>query len=625
MLVLSAARGRAAVAAVLVLAAMPVEAQRRNQEFTQQSVLVANFWVRGRDGKLPSTARNDLRLGKDVGDWMRNRLEDLVNKRETKVIDGFDVREAIVRAGYAADFPFDLEELRQQGEQFRTDEILRGVATRLPNDGLRLDAELVLYRDIRMRQPIEPVVGTSFDRAVEELAKRVNAARAQLKFQRRCENSLRDGQGQRAIQHAREGIAQYQRGALARTCLMWALRATGAPSQQVLAEAEAVLEIDSVSPHAIETAAVSLDSLRRRDEAATMWLRLYATDTTDLELAERVVWSMAEHGNSRRAEPLIVKLSDAAPDNMRLMRQKWRVANDNRNWKLAVDAGEKLLVGDPEAPKDSIFIVRLATAYRANGQTFKAMETVSRGVASFPGDGRLYALYTQFVKEETDSVLPRGIALFPDNAALLALNAKELRAKGQLAEALEASKKAVELDSTITQGRLLVAQAELELGRPDSALVTLWRAVAAGEDRNALAAFALSKGNVLLRAANGTDKRADYQLSMRFLALADSLKPTPQTKFVLGAAALKVAQTALTEAAAITVKEESCAMSRLGYETIPIARASLEAGVDVSPDATKQFIEYLDQIAPYADKQVTTCAAAATSAPATATAPAKAP
>ena len=92
MLVLSAARGRAAVAALLVLAAMPVEAQRRNQEFTQQSVLVANFWVRGRDGKLPSTARNDLRLGKDVGDWMRNRVEDLVKKRETKVIDGFDVR-----------------------------------------------------------------------------------------------------------------------------------------------------------------------------------------------------------------------------------------------------------------------------------------------------------------------------------------------------------------------------------------------------------------------------------------------------------------------------------------------------------------------------------------------------
>src|SRR5688500_6621941 len=107
----SSARCRAAFLAILgILAATPADAQRRNQEFTQQSILVSNFWVRGRDGKLPSLAKNDLKLGKEVGDWMRNRLGDLVNKRETKVVDGFDVREAIVRSGFAADFPFSVAE-----------------------------------------------------------------------------------------------------------------------------------------------------------------------------------------------------------------------------------------------------------------------------------------------------------------------------------------------------------------------------------------------------------------------------------------------------------------------------------------------------------------------------------
>ena len=359
-------------------------------------------------------------------------------------------------------------------------------------------------------------------------------------------------------------------------------------------------------------AAPALFSLMRRDAAATVWLRLYATDTANLDLAERIVWSMAEGGNSRRAEPLIVKLSDANPHHMRLLRQLWRVANDNRNWPLAIRAGERLLENDPEAVADSIFHQRLASAYRANGQMFKAMELVARGVTRFPGDPRLYAIYTQFVKEETDSVLPRGLARFPDNAALLALNAKELRERGQLTEALDASKRAVELDSTLAQGRLLIAQAEMELGRPDSALVTLSRAVAAGEDRNAVAQFALSKGNALLRAANGTEIRADFQLAMRFLALADTLKPTPQTKFVLGAAALKVAQTALTDAPKLVSKDESCAVSRVGYESIPLARSSLEGGVEVSAEATKQFLEYLDQLAPYADKQIAAFCAAAT-------------
>jgi tetratricopeptide (TPR) repeat protein len=578
-------------------------AQRRpGPEFTQQSILVGNFWVTGKE--TPSQTKNDLKLGREVGDWVRKRLSQLVNKRETTVIDGYDIREALTRASFSPDASFSIEGLRQQGTSFRTDEIVWGVVTRLPDGALRMDANLVLYRDVRMRQPIPSVTSRSFDRAVNELATRINAARVQLRFQRRCENALRDGKGTQAIQHAREGIAAYPAGALARTCLVWALRATGAPAATLLAESEQLLALDSLAPHGLESAAIALDTLKRRNEAADMWLRLLATDSTNVQLMERVVWAMAEGGNSRRAEPLIVRLSDAYPDNMRLMRQKWRIANDNRNWPLAVSSGEKLLAQDVEALTDSIFFLRLATAYRANGQPFKSMELVSRGVAAFPRDGRLYALYTQFVKEEADTVIPRGLALHPNNAALLALSAKELRTKGMLAEALDASKKAVELDSTIAQGRLLVAQAEMELGRPDSALGTLWRAVAAGEDRNTIAQFALSKGNVLFRAANGTERRGDFQLAMAFLVLADSLKSTPQTKFLLGAVALKVAQTALTEAPKIATREESCAVSRMGLDTIPIARSNLEAGVDIAPDAVKQFLGYLDEITPFANKQI---------------------
>lgn len=598
---------RCGAAALLLLALLPpaARAQRRQPlEFTQQSILVSNFWVTGAGGVTPSRARNDLRLGREVGDWVRKRLEDLVNRRETKVVPGFDLRESVIRAGFSADDPFTIGELRQQGEEFRTDEIVTGVAARLPNGLYRLEAEVVLYRDIRMRQPIPAVTANSFDRAVDQLARRINEARVQLRYQRRCENALREAKGQRAIEAAREGIALYPQGALVRTCLVWALRGTGAPAAQVLDEAEAVLRIDPRAAHALEAAAISLDSLRRRDNAADMWLRLHATDSTNMELAERVVVALAEGGNSRRAEPLIVRLSDAQPENLRLLRQKWRVASDNRSWPLAIAAGEKLLSSDADAVKDSIFFLRLATAYRANGQMFKAMEIVARGVASFPGDPRMYGLYTQFVKSESDSVLPRGLALFPNNAALLALNAREQRARGQLAEALESSRKAVELDSTIAQGRLLVAQAEMELGRPDSALQTLSRAVAGGEDTTAVAQFALSKGNILLRAANGTESRADFQLAMRFLAFADSLQPTPQTKFVLGAAALKVAQTALTDAPKITAREESCAMSRVGQDAIPLARASLEAAQEIAGDAARQFLEYLDQLVPFADRQI---------------------
>jgi hypothetical protein len=209
-------------------------------------------------------------------------------------------------------------------------------------------------------------------------------------------------------------------------------------------------------------------------------------------------------------------MSERHPDNLRLVRQLWRVANDNRSWKLVVSSGERLLKDDSAASADSTFFLKLATAYRANQQPFKAVETIARGATLFPADPKLYAFYTQFVKEEADSVLPRGLALFPNSAALLALNAKELRTKGRVEESLDASKRAIALDSTLAQGRLMIAQAEMELGRPDSALATAHQAVAAGENVNDVAIFVLSKGNALFRAANGTKARGDFLLAMKF-------------------------------------------------------------------------------------------------------------
>lgn len=393
-------RNRAARCGVAVLASLLAltgrgEAQRKQPlEFTQQGVLVANFWVVG-DRQTPSTVRNDLQFGRRVGDAVRDRLGRLVNKREARIIPSREIRESLIRSAYSADTTLSLDELRQQGDIFRTDEILMGRATRLANGGLRVDAQLILWRDPRLRQPIPAVSAIDFERAVDQLAARIHESRTQLRYQRRCENSLRMGQGAQAVRSAREGIAAYPGGALVRTCLVWALRAIGAPATDVLTEARAILNIDAGAPHALEAAAVSLDLLKHREEAADMWLRLAATDASNLELTERVVWSMAEGGNSRPAEPLIVRVSDQYPDNLRLVRQKWRVANDNRSWPLAITAGEKLLASDPDAARDSVFFLRLATAYRANLQTFKAVETVARGVSSFPHDARLYALYTQ--------------------------------------------------------------------------------------------------------------------------------------------------------------------------------------------------------------------------------------
>jgi len=577
-----------------IVSTVPTAAQKKAPEFTRQGLLITTFVPRG-------TA--DLGFGRKAADEVRGRVSKLSNKREVDVISGGDIGWQLTRAGMPEDTLLDEQTIRTLGRLMRADEYVIGTVERAPGR-VRLSGRLVLMRDRRMAEPLPPATGQDVGLAADQFGRALAAARNELIPQRRCENALRDMQPERALQFAREAVAAYPAGVLAHVCLTWALRATGAPSAEVLTAAKEVLAGDSLNPHGLENAAIALDSLRRRDESATYWLRLAATDTADLELTQRVVLAMVFGGSARRAEPLVVRAADAHPDSIGLRRLAWRVTYENRHWPAAIKQGEALMAADSATTKDSVFTLRLASAYRANGETYKAISLAARGVVAFPGDVKLYTLYTQFVKSEADSVVPRGIALFPRSAELLAMQAKDLRARGQLAEALAASRQALAVDSTLDRGELMIAQGEIELGRPDSALVALRRALVRGEDTALIAQFALGRGNALLKAANGTKTRDDFQLAMRFLALADTLRRTPQSAFLLGVAAYSITQSALSDAPKMTEKTQSCELSHLGAETLPVARAGLEAGQEVSPEAAKEFLDYLGQMEPYVQRQI---------------------
>ncbi|MGH7620257.1 MAG: hypothetical protein ACREPM_23825, partial [Gemmatimonadaceae bacterium] len=552
----AAARRRAlATAAVaMVLLAMPAAAQRAparpkeppkgSQEFTRQGLLIVNFTPR---------AGADMKLGRKAADAVRGRMGKLVNKHDVEIIDGDDIAIRMERAGFNPDTIFDLREVRSVGRYLRADEYIQAFVFNGPS-GPRITGQLVLLRDEWLRQPLPDAAAPKLDSAAMMFARSIAAARAQLVPERRCENALREGSASRAIAAAQAGIEAYERGAIARTCLVWALRQTKTPATRILDEAKAVLAIDSVNPHALEAAAAALDSLHRRDDAAALWLRLAATDTADLDLSVRVGYALLDGGNAKHAEPFVVALSTAHPDDIRFMQQKWLAAYENKNWQLAIDAGEVLLARDSVARSDSVFFLHLGLAYHWAEKPIKSIETLAHGVASFPKDARLYSLYTQSIKAEADTVVGRGLALFPQSADLLALSAKELRARGKIAESLNATKQAVALDTTISQGHLMIAQLEIELGRPDSALVALRAGLARGDDSLLVSQFALSKGNTLYRAASGTKTSADFGAALRMIAFADSLRSSEQSRFLSGAAALGVAQATLTDAAKLTDK-----------------------------------------------------------------------
>jgi tetratricopeptide (TPR) repeat protein len=407
------------------------------------------------------------------------------------------------------------------------------------------------------------------------------------------------------------------RGAFIRACEVGALLSTGSPAGHVLAAAESLLAIDSTSREGLDGAGRALNALGRRDAAAAMWLRLAATDSESIDLALRAAGGLLEGGNAARALPLLKSAIVLHPEEVTFVRLEWQAAFAAKEWALAAEVGDSLLAHDATSEADTTFRARHIAAHREAGHVMRAMELAARGVQRFPKDATIYLLYAQLVEQERDSVVPRGLAAFPKSAEMHALAANELKTRGKTEEALAAMQQAVALDSTLPQGVLAIAQAEFDLGRPDSAYVSLTRALRRGEDTAAVAQFALAKGNVLLRAAGQTQVRDDFQRALRFFALADSARPTPQSKFLLGTAALNVSKAALTEAPKLADKPASCALARLGGETLAAARSGLDAGQMVAPDVAKQYLDYAGQLAPFVDKQLALycdAAAGATSA-----------
>lgn len=391
--------------AMLLLPTAASNAQGKGgPEFVRQSLVVGNF--------VPSDTA-DKRLGRAAGDAVRSKIGKVVNGRELAIVGGTPIRDALRATGFEENQFITPSMTRAFAAHLRADEFLVGAVRNTP-EGPQLSAWLVLTRDPRLRQPLPAVVGREMDIAAERLAAQIVAARTQLAPLRRCENALRAGQPEQAARHAREAIVAYPRAAMARVCLLWGLRASpSGTARQVLVVARELLAIDSANAHGLESAAIALDSLHESREAGAHWTRLAQTDSTDVELSERVFEALMADGNTVRAESLVTPLVAIYPSEPPLRWQWFRSAFANRSWKRAVQAGENLLARDSSAHGDSLMQRQLAVAYASNGQPVQAVETLARGVRTFPGDARIYALYAQYVRAESDTVIPRGLALFP--------------------------------------------------------------------------------------------------------------------------------------------------------------------------------------------------------------------
>jgi tetratricopeptide (TPR) repeat protein len=547
---------------------------------------------------VPAFRAPDRDIGGRASDVVRGRVADAFQRSELRVISGGDIDEWLRLSGFEENSVLTDGELREMAKKFRADERITGTVERIAGK-VRVRAALTLVRDVRLTQPLT-ADGATVTEAADLVAREAIAARRQLVPLRQCENFIRGGKLSDAAAAAAVGIAAYPRAVPARLCLLNALTKQGAPSDSVISVARAALAVAADNPTALGTLGEAYDTERKYADAAPIWVRLLATDTTSEELVERVVNALSRGGSSRTAQPLIDRGTEEHPDNLPLLKLRWLVHLANGDWKGAIATGEQLLARDPASRADPDFHVRFANAYRADSQPLRALAIAAAGVAAFPKDAPLYVTYLQLVRGEFDSAIPRGLAAFPDSPEIHVLAAQSMKSAGNTAGALLETKRALAANPRLPHGYLQVAQLEIDAGEIDSAYAATEVAEKFGESEATVAAFALARGNGLYKAATATQKRDDYLRAMKFLSLATRMVPTAESKFLLGASALSVSQSASTDAPAT----KSCELSRLADSSLTEAEINLASGGSVAPDAAKQYLDYAAKLRPYVADQV---------------------
>jgi hypothetical protein len=134
----------------------------------------------------------------------------------------------------------------------------------------------------------------------------------------------------------------------------------------------------------------------------------------------------------------------------------------------------------------------------------------------------------------------------------------------------------------------------------DDLAVTLQTAKNNGADPGALSQLALKAGSEAYKAGQASKDIADFQRAIKFLQLSDQLQASADAKFLLGASAFSVGQTATIMAN----EKRSCDLAKTARDAFNLASMNLPAGGQKYPNEAAQLMTAIPQFTPAVDNEV---------------------
>jgi len=510
---------------------------------------------------VPTLQSADKDLGVQAAEAIRNRLTRETNVREMIVVPKADINNSLQSSGYSTTEALAPGDAKALATLVRAAQYVDGSVTRTPS-GYRIDARLVLARDMNRGQVLPPAEGAKLDDAAGKVAVAIKAARRQLPAEEQCHNNSSQGKYQEAIAAGRAELQRNPGANLVAVCLAQAY-ARAKMDDSAIAVAERVRTTDPRNTTALRLL-VEVYQAKRDPKGLDALAALAAADPTNIRQIQDVVNEFGKAGQPQRAIPLVRDLLATNPGDPQLLSLAWLVYLNAKDFQAAVPVGLELARSDTSAATADYY-TRLAGAYTGLNQPQLAAEAAARGAAKFPADPNLL--------------------LFDASAKLKA---------GQFQAAADAARRAITANPKLENGYLVLAQAQSQLNQPDAFAQTLQEAAKNGVNKTILAALALQQGNTLFKAAQASKDRADFQRAIRFLAMSDTLEASSDAKFLIGASAFYIGQSATNDAS----DRKSCDLARTARDAFTMAQAHLPAGGQKFPNEAAQLLNAIPQFSP---------------------------
>jgi tetratricopeptide (TPR) repeat protein len=512
---------------------------------------------------LVATFRStDRGLGVQGADAIRSRVSQEVPQRQLLVIRKEDINGTLAASGYAADSALSPSDMKELAKLMRADEILDGTVTKTA-DGVRVDARLLLARDVALAQPLPPATARNVGEAARAISRDLKEARKQLAANKRCENHLRERQYDQAIAASREGTAAYPQATLTRLCLVSALREQKTQPDAIITAANEVLAIDPNSRIALGILYEAQTGKGDNDGAMATLTRMLRADPTNPQLRQQVAIEFAKR-EPARALPILQPLVEENPGDVEMIKLLWAVQLRAQQYKGAIATGENLARLDTSVV-DTLWFTRMIAAYSADSQPQRAVEIAGRQVQRYPRSAAAHAVFGQ-----------------------------TLRRAGQLPQAAQHYEQAVRLDPKVEPGYLALVVTQCELNQPDAAFASSDAAVKSGLDKATIGNALMGCAAPAMRAAQDQKTRASWQRAYDISNRIDQVAPSANSKFFVGVSSFQVGLDALQN----LNKSKSCAEAELIETMWAAAQIAMPQGASVDRNAAGQIMGVIQQYSP---------------------------